>query len=396
MIGGGRRTRMQNKRKPKLAVIRGVRPPEALFYDAFGMTEVKFIFATQKPTAYPIRTENLELVNLRLKPKYLIDPISLFNRGVYTHRSWIEVAGLEEHLKDVDVVNVSDTFHHWCAQAARITSRLGKKLVTIIWETIPNQPGTFIPPYPFNVREVVKNTDLFILRSKTALRFTDSIGIPREKVKVIYKGVDLDLFHPPKPSPLNPKPSLRILYVGQLTSSKGVDDLLKAFVILSPEFPHAELVLAGTGPLERDIRDLAGRYPIKFRGFVDYLDLPSVYRDANIFCSPSRDLKYFGVKVWEELFSYTLMEAQACGLPIVATKCGGIPEELGSFDVAQDKQNLLVDQGDVEGLYQALKKLVKNGELRFRIGRENRERAERLFDLKVQAKKTEEAILSIL
>jgi glycosyltransferase involved in cell wall biosynthesis len=83
------------------------------------------------------------------------------------------------------------------------------------------------------------------------------------------------------------------------------------------------------------------------------------------------------------------MEAQASGLPIVATRIGGIPEEVGAG-------NLLVEQRDVEGIRHALKKLVKDQSLRKELGAANRARAEKLFSLKSQAQKTERAILSIL
>lgn len=384
--------------KPKMAVVRAFpRIPEFNFYTGFKKFRIKLIGNNAKlSAAFQNSGANVESIYLPLKPTYLLDPISLV-KGRQTHRSWAHFEDLEKHLEDCDVINISDTFYFYCRQCAKLSERLKKPLVAIVWETIPRHPATFVPPYSFNVRKTVKTADLFILRSKRALRFTDSVGISRDRVKVIYKGIDLSMFRPADRSKLETRNSkLKILYVGQLAESKGVDDLLKAFVLISKEFSDLELILAGKMRLKKGVADLARKYPIKYLGFVDFKKLPQIYREADIFCSPSKDLKYFGIKVWEELFSYTLMEAQASGLPIVATRCGGIPEEVGSFDVAQDKQNLLVAQGDVEGLYQALRKLIENKKLRTKIGRSNRKRAEELFDLKKQAEKTEEAILSIL
>lgn len=387
--------------RPKMAVVRAFpRFPEFKFYTAFRKFELRLIGNNSAlSAAFRNSVANVESIYLPLKPAYLLDPISLV-AGRQTHRSWAYFEDLENYLKDCDVINISDTFYFYCRQCAELSKRLKKPLVTIVWETIPHHPAIFIPPYSLNVREVVKNTNLFILRSKRALRFTDSLGISRERVKVIYKGIDLSMFHPPSPKApegqalpstynLKPRTSIKILYVGQLAESKGVDDLLKAFVPLSKEFPHLELLLAGTGPLEKHTLDLVREHPIRRLGFINYLDLPGIYCEADIFCSPSKDLKYFGVKVGEERFGYTLMEAQASGLPIVATQCGGIPEVVG-------ENNLLVDPGDVEGLYRALKRLVEDRDLREKLGRANRKRAEKLFDLKKQARETEEAILSIL
>ena len=384
-----------------MAVIRRVRPPEALFYDAFRRMDVRFIFATQNPSSYPVRTQNLELANLEFKPKWLLDPISIFNRGTYTNRSWVEITGLEKQLKDVDVVNISSIFYVWSGQEARLAKKLGKKLVSIVWENIPHHLSTFVPPYSLNVREVVKSADLFILRSKRALRFTDSLGIPREKVEVIYKGVDLSMFHPPSPKASTFAEAsadksegqalpIKILYVGQLVVSKGAADLLSAFAKLSKEFKNIKLLIAGAGPLEKMVRRFSQNYPVSYRGFVGYEDLPEIYREADIFCMPSRDHKYLGlIKGCEEMFGYALAEAQASGLPVVTTRCGAIPEVVS-------EGNLLVDQGDVARLYQALKRLVGDRTLREKLGRSNRKRAEKFFDLRKQAEKTEEAILSLL
>ena len=370
-----------------MAVVRQVRPAEALFYNAFQRMSIRFVYATQELVPYPVKADNLELVNLPFRPKYFIDPIALVSGGVYNHRSWVEIEGLEKQLEDVEVVNISDTFYVWDYQVARLARKLGKKLVSVVWESVPHHPGTYLPPYACSVREVCKTANLYILRSNTALAFTDSIKIPREKTKVIYKGVDLSLFFPQKER--SSRAGTTILYVGMLDKSKGLEDLLEAFVRLSREFPDLKLTLAGEGPLEHLIKREAERYPIDYRGFVDYGTLPTLYREADIFCSPSREVRYLGVKIWDECFSYTLMEAQASGLPIVATRVGGIPEEVG-------EDNLLVSQGDVGEIYQALKKLVEDRSLRENLGRANRIRAEKLFSLKEQAEETEDAILSIL
>ncbi|OGH15122.1 MAG: hypothetical protein A3E68_02025 [Candidatus Levybacteria bacterium RIFCSPHIGHO2_12_FULL_39_39] len=383
--------------KPKMAVIRGIRAAEALFYDAFKKTDIKFIYFSQNKVEYPIKTKNLRLVNELLKPRYFCDPIAILNGGNYTNRSLIQIENLEKHIKNTDIVCLSDTFYSWCDQAANLCNKYNKKLVTVVWETIPNHPSKFVPPYNFYIKNVVKKTDLFLLRSKLALKFAENIGIPKGEIKVIYKGVDLKLFFPRekqmrKSWPEANRPSdekIKILYVGQLTKAKGVGDLLNIFVNLCNEFNNIELIVAGRGRLEERIKSMAKKYPIKYLGFVNYFDLPQVYREADIFCSPSKDLRILGFKVWEELFSYTLMEAMASGLPIVATKCGGIPEEIGD-------RNFLVKQGNREGMYNSLKSLIVSNEKRKFIGLFNRRRAEKMFDANMQAQETEKIILSIM
>ncbi len=288
-----------------------------------------------------------------------------------------------------NVAAVAQAISDWVKRDLK--PKAGKKLVTVVWVNIPYHISTFIPPYSQSVKEVVKYTDLFILRSKRALRFTDSLGIPKSKVKVIYKGVDMTMFHPStKPRLKLKKKEINICYVGQLVASKGVPDLLSVFIKLSREYKNVKLTIAGVGPLEKIIRKYSQYYPISYCGFVEYKDLPTFYRKADIFCMPSRDHKYLGlIKGYEEMFGYVLVEAQASGLPVVTTYSGAISEVVG-------KENPFVDQGDRERLYQELKRLIGDKLLRYKLGRSNRKRAEKLFSLEKQAEKTEEAILSLL
>ena len=78
----------------------------------------------------------------------------------------------------------------------------------------------------------------------------------------------------------------------------------------------------------------------------------------------------------------------SCGLPIVATNCGAIPEVIG-------QENLVVKQKSVDALYSAFTKLIDDDDLRYRLGRLNRSRAETLFNTKRQALKTQELFFKL-
>jgi glycosyltransferase involved in cell wall biosynthesis len=262
-----------------------------------------------------------------------------------------------------------------------LAQKYHKKIVTILWATIPNHISSWLPPYGFITKKVVGTTDLFILRDKTAVNFAKSIGVPDGKIKVIYKGIDLEKFYPNKEK-VSGRP-VNILYVGKLVKSKGIFDLIKAFKMLNADGLNVTLTLTGAGDIGNIINE-----KIKILGFVGYDKLPEIYRGADIFCSPSKEIKMFGIKIWEEYFSYTLMEAQAAGLPIVATKSNGVIEEV-------DPRNEFIEKGDVLALYKSLKKLVENKELCKKLGEINRKRATEIFDAKVQAGKTEKEILKL-
>ena len=91
-------------------------------------------------------------------------------------------------------------------------------------------------PYSYIASQVIKHTNLFILRNQKAYEFTDSLGIPRDKTVMIYKGVDLAKFKP-KQKPVFSKNTGSLIFVGQLHEDKGLITLVKAFTSLVKAFP---------------------------------------------------------------------------------------------------------------------------------------------------------------
>lgn len=118
-----------------------------------------------------------------------------------------------------------------------------------------------------------------------------------------------------------PPPGARtFIYSGSLSERKGSDLLARAFARLSAEFPDARLVLVGTGPLEKKVRDILAPVidRVEFCGFQPWAELPSFYAKGDIFCFPSR---YDG-------WGLALVEALASGLPCVSTDQAGAAIDL--------------------------------------------------------------------
>jgi glycosyltransferase involved in cell wall biosynthesis len=367
-----------------MLVMRGPRESCLAFYSKFKRFDITYVTASNSSFTpkVPNLSKNIKPLTLGYRPAWWIDPVYFIQKRI-TNLSWANVSGVDELVRDSDVINISDTYYFSDSQLAGLAKKYNKKLVIIIWTTIPNHISTRLPPYSWNVKKVVGDTDLFILRNKTAYKFTDSLGINRGKTVMIYKGVDLKHFYPKKN---NPDRIVKILYIGIYHESKGIKDLINAFEKIHKDRYQVELHLAGRGGLEKYINKKSETLPIVNHGFVTYDKLGDLYRTADIFCSPSKEIKILGIKTWEEYFSYTLMEAQASGLPIVATNSGGIPEEV-------DSRNFLVGPGDVDDLYNSLKKLVVDKNLRKKLSVINRRRAEKMFNSEMQAEKTEEAII---
>jgi glycosyltransferase involved in cell wall biosynthesis len=161
---------------------------------------------------------------------------------------------------------------------------------------------------------------------------------PDLKIKVISNGVDTKEFYPAK------KPVRRpiILSTSRFGQRKGVEYLIKAMTLV----PEAELWLAGSGVLEKRLKRLAKRLKlarrIKFLGPVGHHQLPALYRRARLFVLPSLS----------ESQSNSLLEALACGLPVVATNIGGNAELVNSGNGA------LVPVADSQSLAKAINQVI--------------------------------------
>jgi len=143
-----------------------------------------------------------------------------------------------------------------------------------------------------------------------------------------------------------------VLNVARLEDFKGQDVLLKAWVDTIAENPKAQLWVAGTGSLEITLKQmvvtLGLQNHVKFLGFVSQAEVHALMQAADLFVLPSR----------EEPFGIVLLEAMAHGLPVVASKVGGIPEVLPKNDDVA-----LVAADDVQALAQAMLTILANNQL---------------------------------
>jgi colanic acid/amylovoran biosynthesis glycosyltransferase len=149
--------------------------------------------------------------------------------------------------------------------------------------------------------------------------------------------------------------------------------------------PDVSLRLVGTGPLLGDTKELAARLGVASRvTFVGHLpygdDLLREYEDADVFVHPSRAASSGD----QEGLPSTILEAMACGLPIVSTRHAGIP-----FAVTADS-GVLVAERDSAGLAEAVVRLLRDGVRARAMGRVGRQRVAADFDLKCQAARLED------
>jgi spore coat protein SA len=178
---------------------------------------------------------------------------------------------------------------------------------------------------------------------------------------VLYNGADESVFYPAS----NGKSAHEIpvvLFAGRLVSDKGLHVLIEAMKLLAQQNVKLQLRIVGSsnfgGSQETDyIRQLKANAPttVTFLTYRSGVLLGDLFRDADIFCSPS---------IWDEPFGLVNVEAFASGLPVVSTHGGGTSEILA------DGGGILVERGSVEQLASALRQLAENSTLRSALGKQ--------------------------
>jgi glycosyltransferase involved in cell wall biosynthesis len=196
--------------------------------------------------------------------------------------------------------------------------------------------------------------------------------LPAEKIGVVENGIRTNEYVEKKYE-RTPFPSL--VFVGEVCHRKGIYDLLKVLPDLLAAIPDLKLYIAGPGELA-EVADIARKQNLQ-----DHIELvgPQFGLDK---------LKYlqqawcFSLPSYAEVFPVVIIEAMACGVPVVSTFTGGIP------DAVQIEENgLLVQAGDLAALRSALQRILTDRKLREAMGERNRKRAIDCYDVDSSAAK---------
>jgi glycosyltransferase involved in cell wall biosynthesis len=206
---------------------------------------------------------------------------------------------------------------------------------------------------------VIRNSDALAPVSRQLNEIIIGLGTPSEKCFLPRFGVDVDMFHP-KAGPDQSKGDIQIIYVGAILPKKGVRDLVEA--LAAKEFNNVRLKLVGDGFYRQELLTIAERMGLKDRvewtGLQPQGEVAKAMRSADIFCLPS----------YTEGRPNVVNEAMASGLPVIATRIGGIPDM-----VEEDQTALLYEPGDVEALRDCLRMLATDSLLRESMGAKGRD-----------------------
>lgn len=214
--------------------------------------------------------------------------------------------------------------HHgvWTAGAVAAASALRVPLVTTVHGTdmttaARSNPRGLALLHRKNARLAFARSALILAVSDKLRRVALTAGAPPDRTHVHYQGIDCDTFSPSAEPPESGRLP-RVLYIGSLISLKRVDLLIRASIELARSVPH-QLHIVGDGPLRQELGRLAETAEhISFRGSMGRSGVLQAYRGADVVCLPSRD----------EAAGLVLLEAQACGVPVVVTGGDGKEEML--------------------------------------------------------------------
>lgn len=280
---------------------------------------------------------------------------------------------LVDSLREIkpDIVHVSLCLSPLDFKLPEICHELNLPIVCTFHNAFDKRP-TFHGSASFIVYQIYSPSlaqyDGVIIFSQMQKELLEKLGVPSEVVKVIPNGIDTDKFTPGPSEFKNKFPGKQIYtYLGRLTPEKGLEDMLKAFTRASG-LENAQLVIVGGGTQENVLKSIFGEEPnVTWTGVIkDEATRIDILRGTDAFILPSQI----------EGLSLSLLEAMACGAPIVATDVGADGEVLA------DGAGVIVDPLKVKShLGFALKILHDSSDYRALLSKKARQRVVEKYSL---------------
>jgi glycosyltransferase involved in cell wall biosynthesis len=332
--------------------------------DKLGQSEFESVAAA--PSSGMLK-EKLEQLSIKVLPLILKDKKS----------QKLPVKQVDSHLLELITQAAPDLIHSNSLSMGRMVGRIASRLSM---------------PCTAHLRDIIKlnktavadlnNNAGLIAVSNATKQFHAEQGIISSKLKVIYNGVDTEVFRPaPSAGTLRQELGLSdsavlIANIGQICLRKGQTLLAQAAALLAEEFPDANYLFIGKRhsqkqesiEYEKFIRQIFQQAGIEERlfclGFRE--DIPAILNQIDLLVHPAR----------QEPLGRVLIEAASCSKAIVATDIGGTAEILKDGISA-----ILVSPDDLEALTAAIRRLLTDSELRSRLGRQARKNVIEKFSL---------------
>jgi glycosyltransferase involved in cell wall biosynthesis len=246
------------------------------------------------------------------------------------------------------------------------------------------------PAYRRATEQMLTAVRRVLVRSDSLGRALRALGCDPAKIEIVRTGIPLEEFRfRARPVPENG--AWRFVQACRLIEKKGLPTSLRAFARFSARYPRATFAIAGEGPmleeLQESARQLGVEKKVSFHGLVSQEQLRELFYGSHIFLHPSetgRDGNQEGVP-------NSMLEAMASGLPVFATKHGGIPEA-----IENGVSGVLVPEGDVDALSAALLQAAERPELLSAWARAGADSVKDRFDQTEQIRRLENIYLETI
>lgn len=229
------------------------------------------------------------------------------------------------------------------AQATRLARRVGAKTIFFTWQNLYRR---YPPPFRLFELYAYRNADAAIAGNADAVEVLRRKGFGKPVEIIPQFGVDPDIFSPSTSPPPSDQP-ITIGYYGRLVPEKGVDTLIDAIALL-PQ--HPRLVIVGAGESLDALKERAAQRGlgdrVSFRGTMPSAQIPSFLHELDIVVVPSLTRPN-----WKEQFGRVIIEAMSCGVAVVGSDSGEIPNVIGDA-------GLTFPEGDVAALTTQLGRLL--------------------------------------
>lgn len=307
--------------------------------------------AWQEPGGRRIQLEPAYLRGYRL----LVEPIR-FNGSF--HLFYFPTLGARLRELAPDVVHVDEEPYNLATfLAVRHSLAVGARPLFFTWQNLLRR---YPPPWRWMERAVLRRAAWAVAGNAEAAQVLRAKGYCGPLACIPQFGVDETHFRPAEAEPPGP---FTLGFVGRLVEEKGVLVLLEALAALEGDW---QALLIGSGPLRqqvlRRLTELGLSERVRLEPAVPSTEMPARLRGLHALVLPSLTRPH-----WKEQFGRALVEAMACGLPVVGSASGEIPNVVG-------EAGLLVPEADPAALRVALQRLRAEPDLRRELGRRGRER----------------------
>jgi colanic acid/amylovoran biosynthesis glycosyltransferase len=240
------------------------------------------------------------------------------------------------------------------------------------------------PAHNALMREVFQHATLILARSESLLDRLRNAGCPEEKLRLQRTSIPLYRIDPKGRKTPPADGAWRLFQACRLVEKKGLPVALDAFKNILAKHPNARFEIAGTGPLETQLKDQCAKLGITgqvdFLGFLGQEEILQKAYDSHLFLHPSQ----MGSDKNQEGVPNAMLEAMATGLPAIATRHGGIPEA-----IIHRESGMLSDERDVAGLTENALELMSDPDLYQKVSQGAREAIIKHFELRKQIRQLE-------